>query len=126
MTGELNPNQAGCEIMTAETATPHSLGEVDVDCYMPGELGKTATPMTMREKVIAQHKSGALARPLCLTACYCTNGVKLESDRARLIEALGKAQALRQKLLAQCHVVPECVLEFCNEARALLRELEAK
>jgi hypothetical protein len=45
----------------------------------------TAAPLTMREKIRAQHKSGALAKEMCLDACYCTNGVKLLDDRAKLV-----------------------------------------
>ena len=36
---------------------------------------------------------------------------------------LEQAQDLRPALLAQLHYVPECVLGYCNMARAVLEEL---
>ena len=44
--------------------------------------------------------------------------IKLESDRAKLVEALREAEVLRPKLLKDFGYVPEYVLEFCNQARA--------
>ena len=40
-----------------------------------------------------------------------------------LVETLRKAQAMRPVLLAQYGAVPECVLDYCNHTRALLRSL---
>ncbi len=51
---------------------------------------------------------------------------KLESDRAKLIDLLNRSQNMRPGLLMVVGYVPEPVLEFCNEARSLLRELEGK
>lgn len=49
---------------------------------------------------------------------------KLEADRARLIDLLNRSQNIRPGLLLVLGYVPEPVLELCNEARALLREME--
>jgi hypothetical protein len=55
------------------------------------------------------------------------DNMKLVADRDRLLalnkemrEVLQSAQELRPKLLAQYQAVPECVLGFCNRARAIL------
>lgn len=51
----------------------------------------------------------------------------LERDNAALLAAqrvLQTAQQLRPILLAQYGVVPECVLDFCNRARAALAKGE--
>lgn len=48
----------------------------------------------------------------------------VERDRAELIEVLRSSQELRFKLIRQYGAVPECVLDFCNNARALLSRLE--
>jgi hypothetical protein len=42
---------------------------------------------------------------------------------SKLVAHALKAQELRFKLLAHYGSVPECVLEYCNENRALRREL---
>ena len=49
----------------------------------------------------------------------------LERERDELAEALGKAQDLRPQLLIDLHYVPECVLMFCNQARAALSKVSA-
>ena len=49
---------------------------------------------------------------------------RLRSEREELIAMLAKAQELRPRLLRLWQTVPECVLEFCNEARALLGRLK--
>lgn len=75
---------------------------------------KTATPLTDAQCLRKLDGPG----PTWLEfAC------KLESDRARLIALLEKAQSLRPTFLKRDGIVPLCVLEFCNEARSLLREL---
>ena len=50
--------------------------------------------------------------------------VRLERDRGELIEILDQAQDLRPILLVQIHYVPECVLNFCNAASALLARMK--
>ena len=58
-------------------------------------------------------------------------GVELAQDNARIAHEairqrdelraiLQSAQELRPKLLAQYGAVPECVLDFCNRARAAI------
>ena len=49
---------------------------------------------------------------------------KQELERDELICALQTAQNLRPLLLRQLGYVPECVLTYCNEARALLKRLQ--
>lgn len=44
------------------------------------------------------------------------------TERDQLALVLREAQSLRPKLLALYGSVPECVLDFCNEARGLLAE----
>lgn len=47
--------------------------------------------------------------------------IKADAEEIRrLREVLQSAQELRIKLLGQLGYVPECVLDFCNKARAAL------
>ena len=45
-------------------------------------------------------------------------------ERGELMAILEKAQKLRPALLFRDGVVPLCVLDYCNEARALLAKLK--
>ena len=49
---------------------------------------------------------------------------RLRAQVAALSEALQAAQELRPTLLRQYGAVPECVLDYCNSARAALAKLE--
>lgn len=45
---------------------------------------------------------------------------------AELVQALSDVQKLRIILLSQHGYEPECVLDYCNQARALLARLDAQ
>ena len=45
---------------------------------------------------------------------------RMRAEKSELVRVLEKAQDLRPALLAQLHYVPECVLGYCNMARAAL------
>jgi len=47
-------------------------------------------------------------------------------ERDELIALLEMAQTLRPTLLAKYGAVPECVLDYCNKARALLARFAQK
>ena len=49
--------------------------------------------------------------------------IQIQDERTRLVEALREAEVLRPKVLKGMGYVPEYVLEYCNKARSLLREL---
>ena len=49
-----------------------------------------------------------------------------ERDRAELIAMLDQAQRLRPAMLMRDNVVPSCVLDYCNEVRALLAKMQVK
>ena len=55
------------------------------------------------------------AAPALLAECR-----RLRAEEARLVALLATAQALRPSLLKDYGAVPECVLDFCNRARAAL------
>ena len=46
---------------------------------------------------------------------------QLEAENLRLREALAGAGPLRPALLKQLGYVPECVLNYCNAVRAILK-----
>ena len=48
---------------------------------------------------------------------------RLEQQRNRLADLLRQAQTMRPNLLASYGAVPVAVLDYCNKARALLREI---
>lgn len=79
-------------------------------------MTKTATPRTdefyRSEYEHSKEVSVAFAR-------------KLESDRARLIEALGDAER-RFKIASEEDISDSTFSEWAHEARSLLRELESK
>ena len=54
-----------------------------------------------------------------------TESVDLRQQRDELAEALRKADALRPILLGQLGYVPEPILRFCNQARAVLAKVQS-
>jgi len=50
---------------------------------------------------------------------------RLRAVNAELAAVLQSAAVLRPKLLTQYGAVPECVLDFCNRARAALAKARA-
>lgn len=63
------------------------------------------------------------AREVC-TALSERDSLRAENQRLR--EALSGADPLRPVLLKQLGYVPECVLWFCNQARAALSRKETE
>lgn len=134
------------KLMKAPNAKPSGKTAQSQEQHTKGPWKISGTGFVVADdKVLATDISEANARRIvaCVNACveYSTeflergglrSGIKggaqaeatLAAQNIELVEALKLAQVLRPKMLKDFGYVPEYVLDFCNNARALLAKAQ--